>query len=71
MDATTVHTIARSLPKEEYARLFELLKKDIHQLEQKKKLRKKKVQLISDIEARNYLLKSVFKIQLTSQQSQL
>jgi len=62
MNAETVHTIFKALPMEEQTRLYSLISKDIHKVEQKKKSRKKKNPIISDTDARNLLLEKIFKV---------
>lgn len=60
MTATDVHIIAKALPKEEYVRLFEIMRENI-KVPVKTKCTRKKI-IISDYEARNYLLTNVFKV---------
>ena len=62
MDASVVHIVAKQLPVEELKRLYNLIGKDLNKHEGKKKLRKTKIQIISDNEARELLLEKVFKV---------
>lgn len=64
MDAVTVHTISRALPKEELERLYELIGKDLSKNKKQVKRKSKKTPLISDLEARNILLEKVFKVNI-------
>jgi len=64
MNASVVHIVAKQLPIEELKRLYNLIGKDLNKLEGKKKLRKTKVPIISDNEARNLLLEKIFKVKL-------
>jgi len=64
MNANTVHTIFLALPMEEQKRLYNLIGNDITKAETIRKPRRKKPQIISDLESRNYLLEKVFKVKL-------
>lgn len=66
MDAVTVHTICRALPKEELERLYDLIGKDISKTKRQIKVRSKKVSLISDLESENYLLEKIFNVKTRS-----
>ncbi|WP_372800896.1 hypothetical protein [Lutibacter sp.] len=63
MNAETVHTIFRALPLDEQKRLYTLIQKDLN-INPKKRLPKTKIQIISDEEARSYLLTKIFKVKL-------
>jgi len=64
MDADTVHTIFLALPPEEQKRLYDLIGKDVNKTKVIKKPRKKKPQIMSDLDCRNYLLEHQFKVKL-------
>lgn len=58
MTAQDVHTIASALPKEEYIRLHEIMSSKIKDVFPKKKQKKKPI--LTDFEAQEYLIKTVF-----------
>lgn len=64
MTANDVYNVAKALPLEEFKRLYDILSKDLNKIEMNKKPRKKKLQLISDQEASDYILETVFKVKL-------
>lgn len=59
MDATTVYTVAKALPRKEYEKLYTLFRKDFEK-QSSCKILKLKSAMITDEEAINYLLKNVF-----------
>lgn len=64
MTAETVHTIFLALPSEEQKRLYDIISKDLNKSKIINKTRKKKPQIISDLDCKNYLLENIFKVRL-------
>lgn len=64
MNADTVHTIFLALPPEEQKRLYDLIGTNSNISKIIRKPRKKKTQIISDLDCRNYLLEHQFKVKL-------
>lgn len=69
MRAEEVYNIAIHLPEKELERLYALLEKNVCK-EKKTVCKPAKRKLISDNEARNYILSKVFKIDSSSLQAQ-